>query len=99
MCGLEQSKLDPCLFIGDSVIAVMHVDNILMWSTDDNHMIDLERMLNKEGVDLEEENDAAGFLGVKMIKTPRSMMVTIQEGLVDRIVEAMGLGVDHSTSE
>ena len=41
-----------------------------MWSTDDNHMIDLAQLLNKERVELEEEeHDAAGFLGVKMTKT------------------------------
>ena len=76
VCGLEQSKLDPCLFIGNTVIAVMYVDNILMWSTDDIHMIDLARMLNKEGIDLEEENYAARFIGVKVTKTSRGMMVT-----------------------
>ena len=34
-CGLKKSKLDPCLFIGDTVIAVMYVDDILMWYTED----------------------------------------------------------------
>ena len=34
-CGLKQIKLDPCLFIGDTVIAVMYVDDILMWYTED----------------------------------------------------------------
>ena len=63
-CGLKQSKLDPCLFIGDTVIAVMHVDNILMWSTEDQNMTDLIKFFNTAGVDLEKENDAAGFLGI-----------------------------------
>ena len=53
-CGLKQSKLDPCLFTGDTVIAVMYVDDILMWSTEDQHMVDLGKLLNKNGVDLEE---------------------------------------------
>ena len=60
-CGLQQSKLDPCLFIGDTVIAVMYVENLLMWSTEDKHMIDLGQLLNKAGVYSEEENDAAGL--------------------------------------
>ena len=29
-CGLRKIKLDLCLFIGYTVIAVMYVDNILM---------------------------------------------------------------------
>ena len=33
-----------------------------------------------------------------MTKTSGGMMVMTQEGLIDRIVEAMGLDIDHSTS-
>ena len=54
LCGLKQSKLDPCVFIGDTVIAVMYVNNLLMWSTEDKHMIDLGQMLNKADIDIEE---------------------------------------------
>ena len=79
---LQQSKLDPCLFIGDTVIAVMHVDDLLMRSTKDKHMIDLGQLLNKAGVDIEEENDAAGFLGVKLTKTAVCSMMMTQEGLI-----------------
>ena len=53
-CCLQQSKLDPCLFIGDTIIAVMYVDDILMWSIKDQHTVDFENLLNKVGVDLEE---------------------------------------------
>jgi hypothetical protein len=28
-CGLEQSKFDPCLFVGTKVILVIYVDNII----------------------------------------------------------------------
>ena len=42
-------------------------------------MIDLAQLLNKEGVDLEEENDAAGFLEMRMTKTSGYMMVMTQE--------------------
>ena len=62
-------------------------------------MIDLAQLLKKEGVDLEVENDATGVLGVKMTKTSGGMTVMTQEGLVDRIVEAMGLDGDDSASK
>ena len=32
-CGLRQNEFDPCLFVGDTVILVIYVDDILMWST------------------------------------------------------------------
>ena len=68
-CGLKQSKLDPCLFIGDTVITVVYVDDLFIWSTEDKRMIDLGQMLNKAGIGIEEENDAFGCLGVKLTKT------------------------------
>ena len=96
-CGLKQSKLDPCLFIGYTVIAVMYVGDILMWSTEDQDIIDLTRLLNTEDVDLEEGNDDAGLLGLQLNNTAGGYIMMKQEGLIDRIVKAMGLDVYHST--
>ena len=33
--GMVTSQFDPCMFIGDRVIAVAFVDDILFWSTDE----------------------------------------------------------------
>jgi len=67
-CEMKQSELDPCLFIGDTVIAVMYVDDILMCSTDDDYIYHLDSLLRAEGVELELEDDDAGFLGVNRIQ-------------------------------
>ena len=96
-CGLKQSNLDTCLFIGYTMIALMYVYNILMWSTEYQNMIDLKKLLITEGVDLEEENDAAGFLGLQLTKTEVGSTMMTQEGLIDRIIEDMGLDVDNIT--
>ena len=58
--------MDPCLFIGDKVIAIIYVDDILFWSVDENNIHDLAMNLRSQGVDLEQEDDAAGFLGVTL---------------------------------
>ena len=82
-CGLKQSELDPCLFIDDTVIAAMHVDDILMWSTDEDYIYHLSSLLCAEGVELEDDDDdaaAAGFLGVKLTKCDSSQMSMTQEG-------------------
>jgi hypothetical protein len=63
-CGLKMSEFDPCLFISDRVICVTYVDDILMWSKDEAYIYDLCDILRAAGVELEEEGDAAGFLGV-----------------------------------
>ena len=31
-CGMEQSDLDPCLFLSNKVIAITYVDDILFWA-------------------------------------------------------------------
>ena len=68
-----------------------------MWSAEIKHMIDLGQMLNKAGVDIEEENDADGFLGVKLTKTPKGSITMTQEGLMGQIIETMGLDLAHGT--
>ena len=66
LCGMQQSKMDPCLFIGYKVIETIYVDDILFWSVDENNIHDLAMNLRSQGVDLEQEDDAAGFLGVTL---------------------------------
>ena len=29
LCGMVQSKMDPCLFIGEKLMAIIYVDDIL----------------------------------------------------------------------
>ena len=96
-CDMKQSELDPCLFIGPTVIAVMYVDDMLMWSTNTDHIYALGSQLRDNGVMLEEEDDAAGFLGVKLLKSESTgQMVMTQEGLITRIIEALGLDTTAS---
>ena len=94
---MKQIKLDPCLFIVDKLIAVMYVYDILMCSTEDQNMIDLTKLLNTEGIDLEEKNCAAGFLGVNLNNTAGGSMMMTQEGLIESIIGAMGLDLYQST--
>ena len=74
----------------------MYVDDTLMWSTSEDNIFKLCGLLRAEGVELEEEDDAAGFLGVKLTKCGTQMTMT-QEGLIDRSIEALDLDVDLST--
>ena len=71
-CGLEQSKFDPCLFIGTKVIYVVYVDDLIFWSKDTLAINDSAMQLRELGVDLEQEDDAAGFLGVTLEQDPET---------------------------
>ena len=61
-CEMEASGFDPCMFIGERVVAVVFVDDILFWATDEKYINDLGAQLRGQGLLLEEEGDAAGFL-------------------------------------
>ena len=97
--GLKQSTLDPCLFMGPSVVAVCYVDDILFFSKEDAEIEKLMINLRKNGLLLEKETSAAGFLGVDIqpVKhdtdgNPTELELT-QCGLIDRIIT--NLGLDH----
>ena len=87
---MKQSKLDPCLFIGSKVIAIIYIDDILFWSLNTTHIYELGSKLCELGVDLEEEGDAAGFLGVDLVRDEECQIHMKQPGLIDRIISSLG---------
>ncbi len=54
----------------------------------------MAKALRKEDVLLEEEGDAAGFLGVKLLRLDNGRISMMQCGLIDRIITALGLDGD-----
>ena len=98
-CKMETSTFDPCMFIGERVIAVAFVDDILFWSTDEKYINELGNQLRKQGLLLEQEDDAAGCLGVTMDKSEDGLLEMKQTGLIDRILEAMGLDSKLATNK
>ena len=47
-----QYNLDPFLFIGDKVICIVYVDDLIFWENDKSDMHDLEMKPFDLGVDL-----------------------------------------------
>ena len=71
---------------------IIYVDDILFWSVYENNIHDLAMNLRLQGVDLEQEDDAAGFLGVTLGRDEAtSLMEMKQVGLIDRVIETLGL--------
>ena len=97
--GMGVSKLDPCLFVGEKVMAVAFVDDILFWATDVAYINQIAAKLREQGLLLEQEDDAAGFLGVRMSKTEEGFIEMKQTGLIDRILEALGLDTKMATGK
>jgi hypothetical protein len=61
-CGLKQSQLSSLAV----VICIIYVDDLLFWSPKEEYIYEFEECLHAEEVELEEEGDAAGFLGVQL---------------------------------
>ena len=97
--GLRQSKIDPCLFIGTNVIAIAYVDDLLFWSKNVDYIYDIGIKLRELGVQLEEEGDAAGFLGVDLKRTSDGKIHLLQPGLTKRIISALGLSIDETNGK
>jgi hypothetical protein len=89
---LEQSKFDPCLFVGTKVICVVYVDDFIFWSKDTLAINDSAMQLRELGVDLKQEDNAAGFLGVTLERDPETSLLEMkQTGLIKRIIKALEL--------
>jgi hypothetical protein len=92
-CGLEQSKFDPCLFVGTKVICVVHVDDIIFWSKDTEDINSSAMQLRELGVDLEQEDNIAGFHGVTLEWDPETGLLDMkQTELIKQAIKALGLG-------
>ena len=89
------TDVDPCLFVSDKVICLSYVDDTLWFSPKQEYIDEAMQKLREQGMDLEKEDDVAGFLGVHMEQRGDSIKLT-QRGLTRRIIEA--LGVDNVTA-
>ena len=91
-CDMHQSKFDPRLFVGEKVMCIVYVDDLIFWARDEDDIHDLAIQFRDLGVNLEQEDDAAGFLGVTLERDESTgLMQMKQTGLTDRIIEALGL--------
>jgi hypothetical protein len=99
--GLMPSELDPCLFVGPTVIAVIYVDDVLLYSKSNSEIDRVLANLKTAGISIRKEGTAEGFLGVDISRTmtPAGPVVTLlQQGLAKRIMEALGLCSGMSTA-
>ncbi len=76
-------KSDPCLFVSQKLIAVAFVEDILFWSSDVAYINELGSKLRAQDLLLEQEDDAAGFLGVTMTQTEEGLLEMKQTRLID----------------
>jgi len=94
--GFRQATSDPCLFIIENFVCIVYVEDTLFFSSSQsysNHTLEQPRL---EGLELNVEDDVAGFLGVHMNRQLDGSTEMTQTGLIEFIIKALGL--EHNRS-
>jgi hypothetical protein len=97
--GFDSCETDACLFVSSTCICLVYVDDTLLFACSQSDIEAVVHCPTNLGMDLEEEDDVARFLGV-LIRRHSSTDPTIellQTGLIQRIVDA--LQISHPPSK
>ncbi len=91
--GFTQSESDACLFYTERVICLIYVDDTLFYAQNMNDINSIVEDLKKTNLELEVEDDVAGFLGVHIERKQNEGTIELtQKGLIQRIIKALDLG-------
>jgi hypothetical protein len=88
--GLTQSEADPCMSVNHKVTCLVYVDDTLFFAKEMSDIDDLLGELQKT-MDIEVEDEVAGFLGVHIDKKEDGTLVLTQKGLIDQIITALNI--------
>jgi hypothetical protein len=80
--GLNHSNADQCLFVSDKVICLVYIDNTLFYAQNKEDIATTIADLQTE-MELEEEDDVAGFLSIHIDCRPDGTIRLTQKGLID----------------
>jgi hypothetical protein len=89
--SLKQSEADPCLFMSEKVVCLVYIDNTLFYAQNQEDIDDIITNLKTE-MELEEEDDTAGFLRVHINQREDRTIHLTQKGLINRIIKALNIG-------
>jgi hypothetical protein len=66
--GLSASKFDLCLFMNNSLIVIIYVDDILIYGRSEVEINNMIKQLKNDDIALHKEGTAEGYLGVDIQK-------------------------------
>ena len=95
--GLTPSEHDPCLFLGNGLLVITYVDDILIYGRSQEEIDNLIDKLKKDNLALRKEGTAEGYLGLDVSYDGKKTTLS-QPGLTQRIIEALGLSSKFSTA-
>ena len=89
--GLKQSKFDECLWCGENIMLVQHVDDCGASAPKQEHIDEFVNGLRKMDFELTQEGTFEEFLGIKFIKHKDGSIECTQRGLIQKTLEAAGM--------
>ena len=95
--GLVPSNHDPCLFLGNGLLVITYVDDILIYGRSQEEIDNLIANLKKDNLSLRKEGTAEGYLGLSVSHVGTKTTLS-QPGLTKRIVEGLGLSSAYTTA-
>jgi Reverse transcriptase (RNA-dependent DNA polymerase) len=87
----KPSPKDSCLFVGNNVTLVVHVDDCLIVAPTQAQVDKVISDLRVEGLHLDKEDDIAGYLGIAMDRQADGTIHLRQTGLIRRVIDLVGL--------
>ena len=96
--GLEQSKIDPCLFFGKGLIVVLYVDDVIIFHKDKKPIDELIKALADE-FPLTDEGDVTAYLGVEVTRRDDGSMHLRQPSSIQKLLDLIGLDDTSNPSD
>jgi hypothetical protein len=94
-----QSEADPYLFVKERIAFITYVDDGIFVANDSRLIDETIELLRKRGLDLDEEDDYAGYLGIELKRQPDGSIHLLQTGLIERIIADLDLSNSPKTKE
>jgi hypothetical protein len=91
--GLEQCTLagEPCLFAKPGMMAVVHVDDLVLCFKDPKERDVFLKKMREYGFTLEMDRSLEAFLGIKFERLPDDSFNMTQPALIDKILQHTGM--------
>jgi hypothetical protein len=94
--GFQQSQINECVFYHDDVIYIVYIDDGVIFGTDDDTLTLIIRQLKNTGINIEDQEHPADYIGVNIKKTCDCSYEFTQWALVDAIINGVNNGNSYT---
>lgn len=89
--GFDQSLVDECVFYRGTTIFILYVDDGIVLDLDERKLVTFVKELQDVGLNVEDQGHPSDYIGVNIKKDSQGRYNFTQSGLIDSIIEDVGL--------